>query len=93
MCFVFAGHELPTLKDLVKHVVPLYAADWREIGFALGLPNSILKIIKADNPTSVRDCCYNVFKSWIGLNPDASWKIVLNAINSLTVSNGMYVCV
>ena len=93
MYFVFTGHEHPTLKDLMKHVVPLYVADWREIGVALGLSNSKLRIIKADHPTSVRDCCVNMFSSWLNQTPNPSWEIVLNAINSLTVSNGTYVCV
>ena len=91
ICLIFVGHECPTIKDLALYVVPLYAADWREIGLALGLSNALLRIIKADHPISVRDCCTAIFKEWLQRSNDPSWEMVLNAINSLSVSNGMYI--
>ena len=87
---LFVGNEHPCLKDLCGYVTPLYAAEWREIGVGLGLSDPDLKVIRADHPTSTRDCCNNMFRFWLQVDPAASWEKVFNAIDSLAMSSGTY---
>ena len=87
---LFVGNKHPCLKELYRYVTPLYAAEWREIGIGLGLSDPQLKVIRADHPTSTRDCCNNMLTVWLQVDPAASWEKVFNAIDSLTVSSGTY---
>jgi len=75
----------PTLLELQRYITPRYAAEWRELGVELGLDDSRLRIIRKDNPNSVEDCCNAVFSVWLRKDTTATWKKVLDAVESPAV--------
>jgi len=76
----------PTQKDLQRHVTPQYAADWKEIGVEMGLPDAKLRAIRQDNPHRVKDCCNEMFSEWLKVDTTATWEKLFAAIESPAVS-------
>lgn len=74
--------ERPSLKDICGFVTPLFAPHWKKIGLFLDLSDATLKIIEANNPKSVEDCCNAVFQKWLELTPDATWRKIFSVIES-----------
>ena len=77
----------PSLKDLVEHITPQYAADWKVIGTLLDLPSGELDAIEAGWPINVKWCCNQMLEKWLQVDPTASWRNLFAAIESLYVSN------
>ena len=65
-----------------NHVVPKCAADWWHLGKLLGLEEHLLKIIK-ENFKDCEECCSKMLNDWLDLNPNASWKILIDAVTKL----------
>ena len=76
---------IPTLKELVMEVTPIAASKWYDIGVQLNLDYWVLDSIQADFLRS-RDCCIEVFKSWLSRDTEASWSSLITALNSKTVN-------
>ena len=80
-------HAVPILRDLYKYFTPEYAPSWIEIGILLGLPDSKIRIIKANNPSDVKRCCNEMLAEWLRMDLDASWVKLFVAVDSPAVSN------
>ena len=78
--FLSTVSTTPTHLELIQHVTPQYAADWWNIGLALGLIDAKLRTIRIDNPHSVEGCCYEMFAEWLKVDTTASWKKLFTAI-------------
>jgi len=79
-------HLVPLLQDLYQYVTPEYTTHWREIGVLLGLPDSKMKIIQANNPNDVQRCCNEMLAEWLRVDLDASWEKLFAVIESPVVS-------
>jgi len=53
----------------------------------LGLPDSKMNIIQANNPNNVQRCCNEMLAEWLKVDLDPSWKKLLDAIESSVVSS------
>ena len=82
-------NSTPVLKDLCRIITPDYAAHWKVIGALLGLPTTCLDATETENPTNLQWCCNNMLKIWLARNSDATWKDVLSAIDSPTISQAV----
>jgi len=82
-------NSTPVLKDLCRVITPDYAAHWKAIGVLLGLPTTCLDATETENPTNLQWCCNNMLKMWLAKNTDATWKDVLSAIDSPTITHGV----
>ena len=76
------------MKDLYKHITPEYATEWKVIGTLLALPSGELKSIEAGYPTNVKWCCNEMLQKWLEVDATASWRKLLNIIESPAVSCG-----
>ena len=50
-----------------------------------------LETIKADHPGDARSCCKDLWKKWLILDHDATWKKLFNAIDSALPYTGTYI--
>ena len=74
----------PKLKDLYNLITPEYAAHWKVIGTLLGIKKGILDGIGRSN---VNWCCNELLETWLERDTDASWKKIIEAINSPAVAS------
>ena len=58
------------------------------IGTLLDLPREELKIIEYDNCHKAVQCCNAMLDRWLEVDPSATWKKMLEAIELLSVSSG-----
>ena len=79
------------MKDLHLHIIPHYAADWREIGVLLGLNIGNLDSIEYNRSTDVEYCCNKMLEIWLATNTTASWTEMYDVIDSPAVSGGQAV--
>jgi len=77
--------SMPSLKDLYEKVTPEYATFWKTIGVLLELPTEELNIIEQHNNAKAVSCCNAMFQKWLETDPSASWKRLLEAIESPAV--------
>lgn len=77
----------PTLKDLQRYFIPLYAARWKALGIQLGLSFSALKILENDNQHQAFQCCVSMLDMWLQLDTTASWKKLFTATESLSAAS------
>ena len=71
----------PKLKDLYNLITPKYAAYWKIIGTLLGIENGIITAIERDIP-KVGLCCNELLKTWLERDTNASWKNIIQVIDS-----------
>ena len=74
------GNERPQLKDIDNYVVIKCAANWKQLGRNLNISEDLLNIIEKDYPYC-EDCCSKMLNDWLDSKPDASWGILLTAID------------
>ena len=79
------------MKDLHLHIIPHYAADWREIGVLLGLQKGNLDSIEYNGSTDVECYCNKMLEIWLATKTTASWKELYGVIDSPAVSGGQAV--
>jgi len=75
----------PQLRDLHNHITPQYAVHWRIIGIQLGLSKGRLDIIEHDNHHKAEPCCDAMLGEWLEADPSATWKKLLEVIESPSV--------
>ena len=76
------GTDRPDLKVLLFHVVPYVAHQWNDFGIQL-LPSDQthqLKIIAANHPQDVKECCKDMLNVWLKTQPNATWDQLTNAL-------------
>lgn len=78
-------HSHPLLKDLYQYITPRYATQWKVIGTLLDIHNEELETIEAGYPTNVQWCCNQMLQKWLRENVSASWKDMLEVIESPAV--------
>ena len=84
----------PEVSELHRHIVPKYAAKWRDLGVQLKIPEHHLNTIAVNNtnhPFYSEQCCKAMLQKWMEITPDATWSILQMATNCLSDSshNGM----
>ena len=82
-------NSTPLLKDLFRVITPDYAAHWKVIGALLGLSTTCLDETETTNPTNLQWCCNEMLKIWLARNTSATWKDILIAIDSPTITQGV----
>jgi hypothetical protein len=71
--------ERPKLQDVFKELLPL-SADWKTIGTLLGLPEDLLKRIKADEDRA-GDRLQEVLSEWLKqVDPRPTWASLTEAV-------------
>lgn len=85
--YYYAAASPPGIRDLYKYITPHYAVHWKEIGTLLNLPSWTLDIIKHDNIGRTEACCNAMLKKWLQEDHSASWKKLLEVIESPAVSS------
>ena len=78
---MFLGNNRPELKDVNNYVVIKCATKWKQLGENLNIDEDLLNIIDKDNPNNCENCCSKVLSLWLDLNPNASWGILLDAVD------------
>ena len=80
------GNKRPLLKDLYDHVVLEVADKWRDLGVQLlghaRNHQGVLKVIAADHPHDVTNCCKRVLEKWLDANTGATWNQLIEALKS-----------
>ena len=69
-------------------MVPSVADKWRDIGVHLLHPTlvdkrRVLKVIAANHPHSVEECCKSMFDKWLETQKDASWSKLIKVISNI----------
>ena len=83
--YFFTVNKIPELKELQNLITPYFAHCWKEIGIGLNLPYSTLEIIEANYP-KVEQRCTNMLAIWLQKDVNASWKILIEVIDSPAVA-------
>ena len=86
MSCLFTVSKRPTIKDLCKYVLPLYAARWKKIGIFLGIQLEQLNVIKLDNPGDTNGCCIDLFGKWLEGTDNVTWEKMFDAIDLVIMS-------
>ena len=57
---------------------------WRDLGFEL-MPDAVteLNTISVQHRGSVVDCCSSLFQLWLQRQPNASWKLLIEALKKI----------
>ena len=80
-------NSTPTKKKLVDHVIPRVSPQWYVLGVKLlkEEQESHLDIIKSDNAGDKKQCCTDMFWYWLSTNTSATWKQLIEALQSPAV--------
>ena len=79
----FLGDQRPQLKDIDNFVVIKCAPNWKQLGRSLDLDDTLLNIIEMDYPYDCERCCSKMLSEWLDVTPNASWKILNNAMEKI----------
>ena len=85
-CVCLVLNSEPKLKDLYNLITPEYAAHWKVIGILLGIKKGILDGIERNFPSNVSWCCNELLDTWLERDTNASWKKIIEVINSPAVA-------
>ena len=85
LCFSVMNSQ-PQLKDLYNLITPDYAAHWKVIGIVLGIEKGVLAGIERNFPNNVTWCCNELVEKWLERDTEASWKKIIEAIDSPAVA-------
>ena len=85
-----SGNRKPEVSELHKHIVPKYAARWRDLGVQLKIPEHHLNTIAVNNtnhPSYSEQCCKAVLEKWMDITHNATWNMLHLAIDHFTTSS------
>ena len=87
MYYVLLVNSAPTRNKLLDHIVPYVATHWYMLGVKLLKDDqgSHLDVIKSDHSGDNQMCCMQMFSYWLSTNTDATWKQLIQALNSPAV--------
>ena len=74
---------------MFRVITPDYADHWKTIGDLLGVPTTLLDGTETTNPTNQQWCCSEMLKIWLASNTSATWKDILEAIDTATITKGV----
>ena len=75
-------HSLKAILDSISTL----AADWFNLGVALGLSYSKLKTIESDYPRNAPRCLTEMLIAWLRSNSQPSWRGLVLALESPLVN-------
>ena len=81
---IYAGKDIPHIKDIHNHVVPKLAPKWRQLGALLNIDQHLMDIIENNHPNDCESCCSEMFSEWLDSNPTASWEDIITAVDNLS---------
>ena len=59
------------------------ATKWHELGPVLVDSYSVIREIEANHHNDVSTCCRVMFEKWLEKTPDASWSLLVTALNDI----------
>ena len=62
-----------------------YATFWKQIGMNLEMDNNLLNTIGKCYPYDCLRCCNKMLSVWLDVTPNASWKMLYNAIKNIQI--------
>ena len=77
-------NQKPKLKDLLEELVDI-SDKWHGLGLQLGLNEGALKGINSDHPKNSQDCLRETLRTWLDVEPRATWHTLCAALRSRTV--------
>ena len=77
----------PSLTDLLRHVVPTVAAQWKMLGYALGVKPEVLNTVEYNERRAER-CAMELLALWLRRAPGTgdqprTWHSVLEAVETV----------
>ena len=78
--------KTPEAFHIHRLVVTKCAANWRELGEALGIAADKLNIVAADFPSNCEERCKQMLRRWVREDLSATWGKLIDAVHSPTVS-------
>ena len=76
-----------SLKDILDSISTV-AADWFNLGVALGLPYHTLKRIESDYPRDAPRCLTEMIIAWLQKSSQPTWQGLVLALMSPLVNRG-----
>ena len=84
-------YSRPSLKDLNKHVIPLVATRWYDLGLELletKHERELDTIEKDSKVEGAKTCCRKMFSKWLETQSDnASWDQLIQAVKNIELNN------
>ena len=78
------------MKDLNKHVIPLVATRWYDLGLELleTRHERELEIIETNHSNDAVKCCRKMLSKWLESQSDsASWDQLIQAVKNIKLNN------
>ena len=77
----------PTKQKILDHVVPYVTPQWYELGVKLLKEDQELHldVIQSNHTGDNRKCCMLMFWYWLSTNTSATWKQLIEALQSPAV--------
>ena len=76
----------PKESDLLRYIIPKFAAKWRDLGVLLEITNHHLDTIAVNNnshPAYIEQCCKSMLQKWMEISPDSTWDKLQKSIGHL----------
>ena len=85
--YLLSVNSKPTKKKLLEYVVPYVSSRWYILGVKLLKEDQELhlEVIKSDHAGDNQMCCMDMFSYWLSTNTDATWKQLIEALESPSV--------
>ena len=81
----------PSMKDLNRHMIPLVATRWYDLGLELletKHERELDTIEKDSKVEGAKTCCRKMFSKWLETQSDnASWDQLIQAIKNIELNN------
>ena len=77
------------MKDLNRHVIPLVAAKWYDLGLELleTKHERVLETIETNHRNDTTKCCRRMFSEWLESQCDsASWDQLIQAVKNVELN-------
>ena len=84
-------YSRPSMKDLNKHVIPLVAIKWYDLGLELletKHERELDTIEKDSKVEGAKTCCRKMFSKWLETQSDnASWDQLIQAVKNIELND------
>ena len=82
--FLVMADSKPSMKMLQRHVIPLVATKWYELGAELFDEREEYKLdtIDSDHKRDANKCCFEMFRMWLQTHTNATWSLIVEALES-----------
>ena len=84
-------YSRPSMKDLNKHVIPLVATKWYDLGLELletKHERELNTIEKDSKVEGAKTCCRKMFSKWLETQSDnASWDQLIQAVKNIELND------